>query len=62
MNWNVAFDWLIHPQTPARDPYAVLGVPRNAKNEEIKRAYRKLMMTNHPDMGGDQSQRLPGNR
>ncbi|HET6522328.1 MAG TPA: DnaJ domain-containing protein, partial [Geminicoccaceae bacterium] len=32
-----------------RDPYAVLGVPRNADAAAIKAAYRKLAKTWHPD-------------
>jgi DnaJ family protein C protein 7 len=32
-----------------KDYYKILGVERNANDEEIKKAYRKRAMVHHPD-------------
>ena len=43
-------DWL------EKDYYKVLGVPKDAKPEQIKRAFRKIARENHPDQHpGDQA-------
>jgi DnaJ-class molecular chaperone len=35
------------------DYYSTLGIKRDASQDEIKRAYRKLASQHHPDKGGD---------
>ena len=35
--------------------YNTLGIQKNASQDEIKKAYRKLAMKHHPDKGGDEN-------
>ena len=35
------------------DYYAILGVARNASQEEIKKSYKRLALKHHPDRGGN---------
>ncbi len=37
------------------DYYKILGVPRDADANTIKKAFRKLARTHHPDAGGDEA-------
>lgn len=39
--------------TMAKDYYTLLGIAKNASQDEIKRAFRKLAHELHPDKGGD---------
>jgi len=38
----------------AKDYYQILGISRNASQDEIKKAFRKLAHKYHPDKGGDE--------
>ena len=37
------------PADGQRDPYRVLGLRRDASEQEVKRAFRKLSLKVHPD-------------
>jgi len=38
-----------HVELDKTDPFAVLGLERTAKNDDIRRVYRRLVRDNHPD-------------
>ncbi len=40
---------------PSKNYYDILGVKRDATQDEIKRAFRKLAAKYHPDAGGDEA-------
>lgn len=49
----------------SRDPYTVLGLDRNASQDEIKRAYKQLALKYHPDKVqhlGEEFQKLAEDR
>jgi DnaJ like chaperone protein len=49
--WERARDGRTQPgqSEPGFDPYAVLGLPPNATEEEARAAWKRLMRENHPD-------------
>lgn len=38
------------------DYYSILGIPKNASETEIRKAYKKKSMQHHPDRGGDEEE------
>ena len=41
---------LVDGEPPVIDPYEVLGIERTATADEVKSAYRKAALKNHPGM------------
>jgi DnaJ-class molecular chaperone len=50
---------LIDSEPPIIDPYEVLGLERDATADQIKSAYRKAALKNHPGMHPSQGHLLP---
>ncbi|MCI0478971.1 DnaJ domain-containing protein, partial [Candidatus Uhrbacteria bacterium] len=36
-----------------KDYYSILGVPKDASPDDVKKAFRRLAHEHHPDKGGD---------
>lgn len=47
--WERARDGGRRPDSDGLDPYAVLGLPADATDEQVRAAWRRLMRENHPD-------------
>jgi DnaJ like chaperone protein len=48
-NFNQSYSNSSYNAPPLSEDYALLGVSENTSNEDIKKAYRKLMNQHHPD-------------
>src|SRR4051794_38435064 len=42
------------PDDRVADPHRILGIARGCSREEVKEAYRVLVLLEHPDHGGDE--------
>jgi curved DNA-binding protein CbpA len=56
MTWVSPLQWPAGQTRTERPRLEVLGVPPLANREAIDRAYRQLVRTHHPDVGGDKVQ------
>lgn len=44
---------IVECSKPEEDYYKTLGIPKDASQADIKRAFRQLSIKYHPDKGGD---------
>ena len=47
--WNRVRHASVRPTSTEPDPYAILGLPENATDEDVRARWRQLMRENHPD-------------
>jgi DnaJ-domain-containing protein 1 len=58
-SWKAAFEFAAYTREQAlgilkfESPFQILGLLPTASQDEIKTAWRKLVVSNHPDKGGD---------
>jgi len=60
-SWKAAFEFAAYTREQAlgilksviETPYQILAISPMASQEEIKTAWRKLVLANHPDKGGN---------
>ena len=38
---------------PKQEPHEILGVPQDATEAQVRKAYLRLALKKHPDKGGD---------
>jgi DnaJ-domain-containing protein 1 len=62
-SWAAAFEFAAYSREKSlgilinviESPFQILGLTPSATQEEIKTAWRKLVLINHPDKGGDRN-------
>ena len=50
-----------HHSTYGKDPYQVLGSSKDATDDEVKKAYRRMAMKYHPDRVAGMSEEMQRN-
>src|SRR6056300_1252348 len=47
---------IVHTISNCMDYYSILGVNKNASDQDIRKAYKKKSMQHHPDRGGNEEE------